>query len=157
SLGEGPLVRKLLTVFKREYLQTVRKKSFVVMTILFPFLLGALLIVPAFLATRSFSAKRIAVLDGTGKLKQAFDRRSLSASLGKEVARQTDDFRRGPMPELVSAEYAAVPGDPKAAAAPYMRRLSPSAGDRLDGILVIPADALSEKPGKLTYYSRSST
>jgi ABC-2 type transport system permease protein len=153
-------VRKLYTVFKREYLQTVRKKSFAIMTVLFPFLLATLMIVPAFLATRSFSAKRIAVLDGTGKLKEAFDRRSLAASLEREIARQAADMpmgRGGPLPELLSVDYAAVAGDPHAAAGAYLKRLSPSRGDRLDGILVIPANALSGSPGKLTYYSRSST
>ena len=152
-------MRKLFTVFKREYLQSVRKKSFVIMTVLFPFLVAAMMIVPALLTSRSLTAKRVAVVDGTGRLKDAFDRRSLAASLEREISRQAPDLPggRGALPQLLEAEYVAAGNDTQAAAEPYRKRLSSSGGDRLDGVLVIPRDALSNSSAKLTYYSRSST
>ena len=152
-------MRKLYAVFKREYLQSVRKKSFVIMTVLFPFLLAALMVVPALLATRSMTARRIAVLDGTGRLKPDFDRRSLALSLEREVSRQAPDLpgARGSLPELLAVEYVEVPGDPRAAAKPFLSRLSAAAADRLDGVLVVPSDSLANPAARLTYYSRSST
>jgi ABC-2 type transport system permease protein len=152
-------MRKLFTVFKREYLQSVRKKSFVVMTVLFPFLLAALMVVPALLASRSFVAKHVAILDGTDRLKDAFDRRSLAASLERELSREAAQLPagRGALPQLLDAEYVAAGKDPRAAAEPYLKRLASTHGDRLDGVLVIPTDALSNSSAKLTYYSRSST
>ena len=154
-------MRKLFVVFKREYLQSVRKKSFVVMTVLLPFLMAGLLIVPGILATKSFSAKKIAVVDGTGKLRDAFEPDKLAASFEAEVAKQASFApRRGPMPGLIAAEYAPASADTGAAAEPYLKRLSnPKAfpGRGLDGVLVIPADALENPAAKLTYYSRSST
>ena len=152
-------MRKLYTVFKREYAQSVRKKSFVILTVLFPFLLAAMMIVPAMLVTRSMTARRVAVLDGTGRLKSDFDRRSLAASLEQEVSRQAPDLpgARVTLPELLSVEYVQVPGDAGAAARPFLSRLASTGADRLDGVLVVPAEALANPGARLTYYSRSST
>ena len=61
-------MRKLWAVFKREYRETVRKPSFLVMTVLAPFLMAALMIVPALLAVKGMGERRVALLDGTGRL-----------------------------------------------------------------------------------------
>lgn len=60
---------KLWAVVKREYLERVRTKWFVVATIFGPLLLGALLIVPAVLANRSMKNAQLGtveILDATG-------------------------------------------------------------------------------------------
>jgi len=60
-------MNKTLLIIKREYLSRVRKKSFVIMTILGPLLMAATVILPAYLADWSEATKkRIAVLDETG-------------------------------------------------------------------------------------------
>ncbi|MBU1012979.1 MAG: ABC transporter permease [Bacteroidetes bacterium] len=60
-------MNKIKLIIQREYLTRVRKKSFIVMTILGPLLMAAMMIVPAFLATMSdTSDRKIAVLDETG-------------------------------------------------------------------------------------------
>jgi ABC-2 type transport system permease protein len=155
-------MRKLFVVFRREYLQTARKKSFVIMTILFPFLMGGLMIVPGILATKSLAAKRVAVLDGTGRLREALQPRKLAESLKEEISRQAPGFasRTGPMPGLVSVEYVRAAGDLTVSARPYLDRMSDASvakERRLDGVLLIPDDALENPRAKLTYYSRSST
>ena len=152
-------MRKLYTVFKREYLQSVRKKSFVVLTVLFPFLLAGMMVIPAVLTTRSMTARRIAVLDGTGRLKTDFDSRSLAKSLEREITRQAPEIpgARASLPELLSVEYITVPDDARAAAKPFLSRLSAPGNERLDGVLVVPSDALASPASRLTYYSRSST
>lgn len=54
-------------VIKREYLTRVRKKSFLIMTILGPLLMAAMIIVPVYISRVSDGeTKRIAILDETG-------------------------------------------------------------------------------------------
>ncbi len=59
-------MKKIRIIIKREYLSRVRKRSFIVMTILGPLLMGAMFIVPAYMATKSDSVKTIAVIDAKG-------------------------------------------------------------------------------------------
>ena len=56
-------MNKILLIIKREYLTRVRKKSFIIMTILGPILLASLMIIPFWLATRPQEAKIIDVKD----------------------------------------------------------------------------------------------
>src|SRR6185295_17398882 len=59
-------MKKTLVILKREYLTRVRTKAFVIGTLLTPFLLGALTILPGFLATRGGGERHITVLDKSG-------------------------------------------------------------------------------------------
>jgi len=54
-------MRKIWLIIKREYLVRVRKKSFIVMTILGPLLMAALMIVPIYLANESQKERIIAI------------------------------------------------------------------------------------------------
>ena len=56
-------MKKILLIIKREYLTRVKKRSFIVMTILGPLLMAAIVIIPVWLATNSNETKSIAVLD----------------------------------------------------------------------------------------------
>ena len=59
-------MNKAFLILKREYLTRVRKKSFIIMTLLVPFLFGAFTILPAWLAMQDDKEERtIAVYDGT--------------------------------------------------------------------------------------------
>lgn len=59
---------KIGLIIKREYIQRVSKKSFLLITILMPFLVAAIVFVPLWLSTiKSDEAKKIAVIDSTGK------------------------------------------------------------------------------------------
>lgn len=60
-------MKKILLVVEREFLTRVRKKSFIIMTILTPILFAGLMIVPALIATMEDTNERhIAVIDDTG-------------------------------------------------------------------------------------------
>src|SRR5690554_329675 len=60
-------MNSLSLVIQREYLTRVRKKSFIILTILMPFLMVALSIVPLWLSTlNDGSVKNVAVIDNTG-------------------------------------------------------------------------------------------
>jgi ABC-2 type transport system permease protein len=57
---------KISLIIQREYLTRVRKRSFVVMTILGPLLMAAIMIVPIYVATMTGKENKIAVLDESG-------------------------------------------------------------------------------------------
>ncbi|MCB0823714.1 MAG: ABC transporter permease [Bacteroidales bacterium] len=57
---------KIKLIILREYLTRVRKKSFIIMTILGPLLMAALFVVPVFLAQLEGDTKTIAIVDETG-------------------------------------------------------------------------------------------
>ena len=60
-------MNKSLLILRREYLTRVRKKSFVILTLLVPFLFAAITILPAWLAMQQDTEERtIAVYDETG-------------------------------------------------------------------------------------------
>lgn len=59
-------MKKIILIIKREYLTRVKKKSFIVMTILGPVLMAALVIVPVYLATMANEVKSVSVIDETG-------------------------------------------------------------------------------------------
>ena len=58
-------MKKVFTIIKREYLSRVRKRSFIVMTILGPVLMAALMIGPVFIAQMSESTYEVVVVDDT--------------------------------------------------------------------------------------------
>lgn len=59
-------MKKIFIIIQREYLSRVRKKSFLVMTVLGPILMAALFIVPVFVAQITDEKKEIAIVDETG-------------------------------------------------------------------------------------------
>ncbi|MFP4288716.1 MAG: ABC transporter permease [Bacteroidales bacterium] len=63
---------KTLVIIQREYLTRVRKKSFVIMTIIGPILMASLLIVPAFIANMSDGIYKVAVVDDTNLFYEQF-------------------------------------------------------------------------------------
>jgi ABC-2 type transport system permease protein len=155
-------MNKMFAVMKREYLQSVRKKTFIIMTLLFPFLMAALMILPALVMSKGMGKKRIAVLDGTGKLESAFARPNEKEKVDPKAEAQkalAGNSRRD-LPAQITIEYAGKPGvSLDAAAKPYLARLSKDddAADKLEGVFVVPPAAVSDQKTQLTYYSRSAT
>ncbi len=65
---------KLGLIIKREYLQRVSKKSFLLLTFLTPFLLAAMVFVPLWLSTiKSEDVKTVVIMDKVGKYVSAFE------------------------------------------------------------------------------------
>ncbi|HEX2122166.1 MAG TPA: ABC transporter permease [Thermoanaerobaculia bacterium] len=155
-------MNKLLAVLKREYLQAVRKKSFIIMTLLFPFLMGGAMILPGLMMARGMGEKKIAVLDGTGKLREAFTRSEPEppAESAKDQAQNTlRGRRRSPdLPSQLNIEYVDQTRK-NAAEGAYLERLTrgKDAADKLDGVFIVPASAIGNDETELTYYSRSAT
>ncbi|MDB4914782.1 MAG: hypothetical protein JWM95_2426 [Gemmatimonadetes bacterium] len=85
-------VRKLGVVFKREYLERVRSKWFIVVTLLGPVFMGAVTIAPTYLAMRSRprdDLTRVLIIDATG------------TGLGARIATVLGtSFRKAPAPRV---------------------------------------------------------
>jgi len=148
-------MHKLFAVFKREYLQAVRKKMFIVMTLLLPVLIAGVFFIPNLMMVKGLGRKQIVVVDGTGQLGGAFDQAEVPLSSGKpKMARGVE------MPSLMAVAVVMPRGgqQPDAAAKPYLERLSAEKKEaRLDGVLLIPSDAFTDSKAHMKYYSRSST
>lgn len=65
-------MNKVLLVISREYLSRVRKKSFIVMTLLAPLLFGGFFFIIAWTATKEIDTKSIQVIDESGMFGEAF-------------------------------------------------------------------------------------
>lgn len=65
-------MHKILLIIEREYLTRVKKKSFIIMTILGPLFFAAIMIIPIWLATQEGDEKVIEVLDESGLFTDSF-------------------------------------------------------------------------------------
>src|SRR5215211_1792203 len=61
-------MRKFLTVLKREYIQRVRAKMFIVSTIVLPIVMSLFGLVPAIILSIETPPVRVAVVDQTGRM-----------------------------------------------------------------------------------------
>ncbi len=122
-------MHKLFVVIKREYLERVRTRWFVVATVFGPLLLGALMFLPAYMAGReraSSDVARIRILDVTGTDLG----RSIAAELNGGVAGDTSRT------QVVALTAAELPDAEAAATREVQSR-------RLRGYLVLPARVLA--------------
>lgn len=61
-------MNNILLIIQREYLSRVRKKSFLIMTLLTPFLMAAIVVIPTYLAMNTTEERHIAILDESNLL-----------------------------------------------------------------------------------------
>ncbi|MEA2166038.1 MAG: type transport system permease protein [Thermoanaerobaculia bacterium] len=152
-------MNKMFAVIKREYLQAVRKKMFIFMTIFFPVLMAALFIIPLRLMMSSMAGKKVAVIDGTGALRASFSHHIEPETPDPKKALRGGN--RAELPQSLDVEYVDAHGqsDLTNASKPYLARLNAvkSSGRRLDSVLVIPSNAFEGSDAKMTFYSSSST
>ena len=143
-------MKKFLAVVKREYLQRVRAKMFIVSTILLPVVMSLFGLVPAIiLSIDAGSPIRVAVVDQTGKtyeqLKQAMsnDESEQSANTDSRVPRR--GFGNFVLEEVNAADKSA-----DQIRAELDRRLR----DReLDGYVILPPDFLNH--GQAEFFNRN--
>lgn len=138
-------MKKIVAVVRREFVERVRTRAFVISTLLLPVFIVLMAVLPVLMMSGSNRTSRVAVVDAT------------SAGIGAQLSR---------------AMQAEKLGDEPAATARYSVQVFPVTGDRLasvrdgliaktgfsgdgqagtwDGVLVLSDDALAS--GKLTYY-----
>jgi ABC-2 type transport system permease protein len=146
-------VKKMMAVMKREYLSAVRKKMFVFMTLFFPVLMAGLMFIPIYMMTKALGGKRVAVIDGTGRLAGAF-----AKPLTPVAPRRR---RRQELPQTLNVEYvdAQTQPDLQATLKPYLTRLAADkeSANKIDAVFAVPKDAFENPEAKMTFYSRAAT
>jgi len=126
---------KLWAIVKREYIERVRSKAFVIGTILGPIVMAALMVVPMLAARSKSKPLRIAVVDWTGELQGPVE---------QALADAKDDGRK-----RFDVQPAAAPS-PEEAEAAYKKAVLDKS---LDGYLSLPRDAVGT--AKASYYGRN--
>ncbi len=97
--------KKILIVAKREYLERVRSKYFIIVTLVVPALLSALVLFPTYIASRSGASndiRHITIIDGTGS---GLGNQLAKALMPDSVAQAGDTIR----PRVVNVTAAEVP------------------------------------------------
>ncbi len=155
-------VTKILAVFKREYLAAVRKKMFMIMTALFPVLMAGLFFIPTLMISRSLGDKRVAVVDGTGRLRDVLSKPLHPEAVDPKKAARDASSRptSSGVPQTLNLDYSdAHEKSLDAAAKPYLDKLrDDTKGNHLyDAVLVIPGDVFTNEKASMTFYSRSAT
>ncbi|MEO8032931.1 MAG: ABC transporter permease [Acidobacteriota bacterium] len=153
-------MNKLFAVFKREYIQAVRKKMFIIMTILLPLLIAAVFILPSMMMMSGMGEKKISVIDGTGRLQGAFAHSDEAKAASKSKSEGADVLKRRDLPGSMKITWVDSSKDANLddASRSYLSRLSDSEKSaRIDGVLIIPHDAFTSPEARLKFYSRSST
>lgn len=117
-------MNRLNLVIQREYLTRVRKKSFIILTILMPFLIVSLSIFPLWLSTlNDGNLKNVAVIDNTGiyapllksselyqfQIVRDADMQETESKVGGElfaILQITDDLSKNPNAVTITSEKA---------------------------------------------------
>lgn len=162
-------MNKLIAIIKREYIQKVRTKFFVIMTVLGPVLLVVFTIVPGLLMSmKTGGDTRIAILDQTegvklydsmrdslsrpGRDEGSSQERGLTESANSNSRDQMEKAGRSGMGSFWVEQV-----DPNGRTLEELKReLNSRIGrDELEGYLVIPPDILSNSNSKSSYYGRN--
>ena len=161
-------MNKFLAVVKREYVTKVRTKFFVIMTVLGPFMLVVVTIVPSLLFNIKTGDTRIAIIDQTeGKklyqpVREALLREerhddSSAATRITETANSNTQARLEKTAKTITGTFKVEDVDFKGRPIDEVRKeLNVRIGkEQLDGYLVIPADILNNSESKTSYYGRN--
>src|SRR6267378_5953394 len=161
-------MNKFLAVVKREYIQRVRSKLFVVMTVLGPILLMVFTVVPTLLMGIKTGDTRLAVVDQTdgaklyGSIGDALTRsdRGSDRSAKAEIADTVNANRTERMEKAgrgLGAHFQVLPVDSHGRSLDEIKRelSSKVATGELEGYLIIPADILKNSETKPVYYGRN--
>jgi ABC-2 type transport system permease protein len=118
------MLNRIHAVIRREYLERVRTKAFWISTLVVPIFLGAVMILPAWLAARGGGEFSVAVLDLSGRF---FD----------PVQTEVDRLLSGDEEKLIVTLVRQDPGPDSGAT---RERLKEQVQNKsFDGVLVIPA------------------
>jgi len=141
----------LWLIIQREYLERVRTRSFLILTLLLPGIMTLVMILPAKLATMGEKSQHLVVVTSTPQFGEMVRQRFLSASTATDVddeaTPQTSSAKQSPEPEY-SIDVDANPTEAERA---VLRDKVTS--QAIDGFLWLSDDALAS--GKVTWTSRN--
>ena len=128
-------MRRLWVLVRREYLERVRTKAFVIGTVLGPLLMGGLTVIPGLMMSRGGKPLHIAVVDVGGRL---------AAPVEAALARKELNGRK---------RFIVEPAGPGPLEEREKRHKEDVLSGRLDGYLVLPGDALAKS--EASYYGKN--
>ena len=160
-------MKKLFAVIKREYVQRVRTKFFVIATILGPLMMAAFMVVPALMfGIRAGGPTRLAIVDQTGKMysRVALEINSAQALRDEEASQDepppalnSDPKQRAEqagraLPSYYAVEQVAVDNRP---IEEIRKQLDARVQQKqLDGYVILPPDLLQS--GQPEFYVRNT-
>jgi len=128
-------MNRLWPLVRREYIERVRTKAFVIGTVLGPLLMGGMTLIPGILMSRGGKPLRVAVVDASGQLAAPVE----AALAQKELNGKKRFILEPPGPGTVEERE---------------KRLKDGVlGGKLDGFLVLPQEAL--KTSQMSYYGKN--
>ena len=120
-------------IIRREFLERVRKKSFLILTILTPVLFGGLTILPGFLMMKGEKVSKISVIDRTGWAGPILMAKEPETAVQGAKSDKLDDIEKNADRQMLKAgEF--IPAGAKATIEGEKRRLL---AKDIDGILVL--------------------
>ncbi len=150
-------MKKFLTIVKREYLQRVRAKMFIVSTILLPVVMSLFVLVPALILNLpAGSAMRVAVVDQTGKVYGHLQESMFADEENDEQASTNDNAnppRNAGVPGLnnfVLEEVSAANRSTDEIRSDLDQRLRVK---QIDGYVILPPDFLNH--GQAEFFNRN--
>lgn len=140
----------ILVIAKREFIERVRTKAFVIGTILGPVFMAGIMIVPALMARNLSKSVSITVIDAEGSLGALVEKSLLGESESPEKA---DPMTRSQNQGMT--KFVIKPAEGKDVAAQREVAKQGVLKGTLDAYVVLPPDVLSES--KAEYYAKSVT
>jgi ABC-2 type transport system permease protein len=144
-------MRNLWLIIQREYLERVRTRSFLILTLLLPAIMTVLMILPAKLATMGEKAQHLVVVTSTQQFGEMVRQRFLAASTATDddddEKAETSSAKQPPEPEYTID----VDANPTEAERASLRDKVTS--QSIDGFLWLSDDALAS--GTVTWTSRN--
>lgn len=140
------MLKKTIAVIRREFVERVRTKAFIIGTVLGPIFFGAMAIIPGLILSRGSVGQRVVVIDGTAN------------AFGQRIEEILAAAKSGSGPNA-KAMYAPVRvvavGRIQEVVDSLVPRtgLSKSHGEGLDGLLIVDEGAVTT--GKLRYYGKN--
>src|SRR5450631_4392868 len=144
-------MRNTWLIIQREYMERVRTKSFVVLTLLAPALMTVLLLLPVKLATMGDKVQHIVVVTSTPQFGELVRQRLLALSAATD-----DDDESNPEPKTAKQppeKPYIIDVDPNSTEAERAVLRGEIASKAIDGYLWLSDDAIAN--GKITWASRS--
>ena len=147
---------KLIAVIKKEYREIVRKKSFIISTILTPLLMAAFMFLPVMLMKMGKGEKTILVADYSGFIFDSLQVEKAPANEKNAPAVKGKDFGRDYLDKKTPSEgsklkFKKISTSGTTAEELLQRNIEAVRDKKIDGFLLIPSAI--KKDRKLLYYS----
>lgn len=149
-------MKKFLTIVKREYLQRLRAKMFIVSTLLLPFVMSLFVVVPAIIMNiPAGGPMRVAVVDQTGKLYARLQELMSDEQSDDQANANENNASQSGIPRRRFTDFTLEQIDPANRSLEEIRneldrRL---AEKQIDGYLILPPEFLSR--GQAEFFNRN--